>query len=360
MPLKVLAEFDRFVNSLSEKDRIAIITDHDTDGVTAGVIAFKALLQITGKMPAMVIIASNQNEPLSEKTVRVLKKKKINKLVCPDISLDQKERLFFARKISKFAKILNIDHHKVYAKSIGKGNVLVKPQFFSKIDPSRYASAKMCFDLFSRHTNLEGSEWIAALGLYGDWGEKAWKGFFSSALRKAGISLEKIKELHGILAAVDVLEKKRLPECFNNLLSVEKPANSLRSFAKYRQRLESMLREAEMDFWKNAECHPKLEYCFYLASAKYGIAANLINRLAKKAQKTTLVIGQRAGKEIKLSARRSDRKIAVNELLENAVKGLKEGSAGGHEPAAGGKILAKDLGKFKKKVLEILEKKRKK
>jgi single-stranded DNA-specific DHH superfamily exonuclease len=92
--------------------------------------------------------------------------------------------------------------------------------------------------------------------------------------------------------------------------------------------------------------------------SKADIASALINRISSKRENCTIVIAQQnSSGMIGLHARRQDRKIAVNELLEKAVKGLKNASAGGHVPAAGGKIQAKDLEKFRKKVLKILENK---
>ena len=62
---------------------------------------------------------------------------------------------------------------------------------------------------------------------------------------------------------------------------------------------------------------------------------------------------------VRISGRRGDKKIAVNSLLENAVKGLPESNAGGHIPSAGAKLLLKDYPLFKARLIEehdILEK----
>ncbi|MDO8647622.1 MAG: DHHA1 domain-containing protein [Candidatus Diapherotrites archaeon] len=354
MPAKILQEFDNYVKSLSSKDRVGILTDNDTDGITAGVLVFKALYQITGKFPELVLFAPKRSAPISEETVKELKKKKINKFICTDISLDQESRLLFAKKIAKFAKILNIDHHKVYGK-LPKGSVLVKPQFFSKKESSSYCSAKLCFDLFSRHASLKGSEWIAIVGLFGDKAEKDWPDFLEAHLNH-NPSKAKLEQLNETLTAVRILDFPRIPDCFNNLLSTE-PKTALNAFFKYNKKYEKILDKGEKAFWKNAECFPGLEYCFYFSEENHTSASALINRISDKAKNTTLIIAQNADNGISFSSRRQDRKVAVNDLLEEAVKNLNGGTAGGHAPAAGGKIRAQDLQKFRQNVLEILERK---
>ena len=42
------------------------------------------------------------------------------------------------------------------------------------------------------------------------------------------------------------------------------------------------------------------------------------------------------------------------DLLKAGIKGLEDGNAGGHAPAAGGIILAKDIDKFKKNIRHFI------
>ena len=72
--------------------------------------------------------------------------------------------------------------------------------------------------------------------------------------------------------------------------------------------------------------------------------------------KTLIFLQHRGDGFVSFSARRQDFKIKCNELLENAVKGLKGAGAGGHVPAAAGRIKEKDLPEFKKRVLSMLSK----
>ena len=55
------------------------------------------------------------------------------------------------------------------------------------------------------------------------------------------------------------------------------------------------------------------------------------------------------------SARRQDFKVKMNELLEEAVKGIPDSSAGGHIPAAAGSIPKSYEDRFKENIVKILK-----
>lgn len=58
---------------------------------------------------------------------------------------------------------------------------------------------------------------------------------------------------------------------------------------------------------------------------------------------------------MRFSARRQDFRVKMNELLEKAVKGIPNASAGGHIPAAAGSVPRDYLNVFKENLLQILK-----
>jgi len=64
-----LEKFDAFVSQLSKKDRCALIHHTDADGITAGVIAAKAIERITGKKCALILYPAPSEVTLSKKMV---------------------------------------------------------------------------------------------------------------------------------------------------------------------------------------------------------------------------------------------------------------------------------------------------
>lgn len=360
MLLKILSEFDKFAKSITPEDNVAILTDSDTDGITAGAITFRAVQKLAGKQPKLVVIGrpesqSSRADVLKHSFDKVLKRLGITVFICCDISLDQSPRKELAETIAKNARVLNIDHHKVYGQLKCKNCLVVKPQFFSKKNPTYYCAAKMSFDLFSRVVDLREFQWMAALGIFGDFGVKEWKKFYNAALKKTGISNSRIVEMHEILGAVKAIEERRLDKCFESLLA-EKPKKALRKFLNVRKRFLGELARLGRDFFKNAEHFGEISLYFYVLKSKFQICGSLINELSQKIPESTVIVCQREDGFVKMSARRQDGKVAMNALVEEAVKGLKDAMGGGHAPAAGAKVRAKDLAKFRKKVVEILQK----
>jgi single-stranded DNA-specific DHH superfamily exonuclease len=107
-----------------------------------------------------------------------------------------------------------------------------------------------------------------------------------------------------------------------------------------------------------AEFFEDIGLIFYIIKSKYRIKAPLNTRLSlEMPNKTILLLQESEGGKISISARRRDEKVAVNDLLENAIVGLEGASGGGHIPAAGATIRKQDLQKFKENIMSYLRKK---
>ncbi|MBN2112086.1 hypothetical protein JW707_03220, partial [Candidatus Woesearchaeota archaeon] len=119
----------------------------------------------------------------------------------------------------------------------------------------------------------------------------------------------------------------------------------------------------EIDYWLGhvedfADIRSEFDLVFYLIKPRFNIKANLSTLLCLKYPQKTIIVAQDMGEEmIGISGRRRDEKVAVNDLLEKAVENLEGASAGGHIPAAGGKVKRKDLSKFKDNIMELVKQK---
>ena len=103
-----------------------------------------------------------------------------------------------------------------------------------------------------------------------------------------------------------------------------------------------------MQFEKKAEKHGEMR--IYELTSPYRIHSPLSTILGLKHPHKTIIIINKTTNPISISARRHDKKIAVNNLLEQAVKGFKGANAGGHIPAAGAGFHKKYLSIFKKRL----------
>ncbi len=351
----ILPQFDSIVKSFSVRDKIALIHDLDADGVSSGAITFNAITLLRGKAPDLVVTQSFKTVELLPKTISLLKKKKISKVIVVDFALDQQpESVKMAEKLVD--QILVIDHHKSYGKP-GKKTFFLKAQFVSDLEPSNYPTSKLAFDLFSRHVRLEKWSWIAAIGLLGDNQLEQWRGFIEGAAKEHNSSVAELNEIMLIISAVEVL----VPEKLNGLLkfyaSCSSPKEMLSSkYASYAEKLESEMASLMKKFEKEKQVFPDAQLVWFEFNAKHNIKSAIINSVSNESYPhyTVVFVQDKGDGFVSFSARRQDFKVKANDLLESAVKGFGDAGAGGHVPAAAGRCKKSDLPELKKRIVAML------
>ncbi|MDO8634010.1 MAG: DHH family phosphoesterase, partial [archaeon] len=213
MDKKKLEEFTSFARDLGPSDRIAVLHDSDADGISAAVICARAIERLRGSPPDLVITQKKRKVSIEQETVKKLRQNRINKFITLDLAVDQGPKEF--KPIEKFAEILVIDHHKVYNDLSSKKTVFVKASELSKkIEPSKYATSKLVFDLFSKVTDLSDLDWVACVGMVGDFSVNAWKGFVRHVLKAKKLSMSQIKGCTDLVNAVEIIEVKDISSLF--------------------------------------------------------------------------------------------------------------------------------------------------
>ena len=353
---QLLEQFKDFAAGLSKKDRIAILHDSDADGLSAAVIAAKAVERLSGKKPVLVLTQGHSPVSIQEQTIAVLKKKKISKLITVDLAVCQNPET--VRKVEKFARLLVIDHHKLYNNISSKKTVFLNAKFFASFDPSMYVTSKFCFDLFKEVVDLRGLEWVACIGILGDSALEKWEKFVKASLKSQKISMADFEMLVGLVGAVEVVDKTKMKNLFSEFFNAENPKQLLKSkFLKFSKIVEMEKKKILGGFDKKAEFFPGRQLVFFQFESKLGIKSAVINELSSRRfpNSTVIVVQEHEEGFLTISARRQDFKVRVNDLLEKAVKPLENAFAGGHIPAAGGKIQKSDLKKFKENILKELK-----
>ena len=350
-----LAKFDSIARGYSTSDRIALCHDLDADGISSGALAYIAIEKLRGKAPDLVITQGFKTVELLPESLAKLKKWKIAKLLIVDFAFDQREaNMGLAEKI--LDEILVIDHHTDYGRP-QKKSFLLKVQKFSDVEPSRYPTAKAVYDLFSRHVDLSGHSWLACVGLMGDNQLKQWQGFVEAEAKRHGSSVEELSKVVSLISGVEVMAPEKLNALLLFLAKCVGPKEALGSkFAKYAEKLDRIVAGQIEKFEKKKEVFPKEELIWYEFGAKDNIKSEMINRISNTQypDKTIIVVQDKGDGWLSFSARRQDFKVKANALLEKAVEGLEGAGAGGHIPAAAGRIKKKDLALFKQRILAEL------
>ena len=112
----------------------------------------------------------------------------------------------------------------------------------------------------------------------------------------------------------------------------------------------------ELDYWVKRADEAEIidNLVIYEISPKLIINSKLSTSLSltKFKDKITVIIADYGEEKLTISARDQTRKIKVNELLENSVRGLEDSTAGGHIPAAGATIKKEDKETFKNNLIK--------
>lgn len=354
---QLLERFRAFALGITRRDRVVVLFHPDTDGLCSALIVSHAVEKLRGRKAERAFFQPRGEIALSEETLRMLRDKKFTKLVVVDLAVDENPAA--VRRAAEFLHVLVVDHHELRHDLNSQKIVFIKPQMLGDRKPASYPASKLCFSLFRRVADIDSVMWVAAAGVLGDNAQRRWKGFIASAARRNRVKVSELRGLEELITGVESMEPRMLGRLFLALQGVKKPAalRNAKFYAKFcalKKTLDSEIAGIEKRFRKGREDFPKLGLVYFMFRSRHNLKSALINRLSNESPHTTFVLVQDLGKpEISFSARRQDFRVKVNELLEDAVKGFEGASAGGHIPAAAGKIKRKDLGRFRERLVSL-------
>ncbi len=352
-PEEIRNRFKEFVLSIKHK-KTAIIHDSDADGICSGVITAKAIERITGKKP--VLFHQNPGEiGLTENTLNELRSSFTECIISVDLSIDQQKES--VKEAEEFAVILVLDHHKTYNEINSERTLMIKSQDLTGKEGSSYPVSKLSIDLFSGLTDLSDLDWVSSIGLLGDNAYAEWKDFVDGVMEKYSLGENPKKSVlftaTSMIESIEVMDYSKLKDVLNVFLNARKPEDVLK-----KDLLNEMTElEKEISFWENEfkekkEVFPEKELIYFELKPVHSIKSALINRVSENQRNKTIVLVQDFNEEhVYFSARRQDHKVKVNDLLEKSIKGIPDSLAGGHAPAAAGKIPRKYLKKFRENLI---------
>lgn len=357
----LINRFKKFIISIKPSDRVAVIHHTDPDGVCSGVIISKVVEKVRGKKIDLRLNQKGNVHTITPKTFNLLKSKKINKLILTDLGADENPK--YLKKVEKFADVLLIDHHKIYNNLSSKKTVFIKPQLFCKIDPARYAVAKMCYDLGGLVTGVSDLDWLAAVGSIGDIATKPWTAWLNRVFKKYKIKKKKdlFRTKFGdcaiLISSAESFDVKNVKLAFDTLYKAKSYKDVLKSKLKnFRKKIDDELHKYLKQLKKNALFEKDIIY--YEIKPKYHTKSPLCTILGQKYPHNSVFVVDISRNPVGISGRRSDVKIKINKSLEDACKGIPGASAGGHAVSAGATVQKKYYPKFKTRLFNILNKKR--
>lgn len=357
----LINRFKKFITSITPEDRVAVIHHTDPDGVCSGVIIAKVVERVRGKK---IDLRHNQKgtvHVITPETFKLLKSKKINKLIITDLGTDENPK--YLKKIEKFADILIIDHHKIYNRLSSKKTVFIKPQLVCDVDPARYAASKLCYDLGMLVTIVSDLDWVAAVGSIGDIAVKPWTAWLNSVFRK--YKLKKYDDLFKtklgkcaiLISSAESFDVKNVKLAFDILYKAKSYNDVLYSKLRtFRKKIDDEIQKNLKLLKKNALFEQDIIY--YEIKPKYHTKSPLCTILGLKYPHKSIFVVDVSRSPAGISGRRGDGKVKINKVLEDSCKGIPSASAGGHAVSAGATVPKRYYKKFKTRLFNILNKKR--
>ncbi|MBI4148658.1 DHH family phosphoesterase [Candidatus Woesearchaeota archaeon] len=360
-------QFDTILSSLSPQDKIAIYHDADPDGTCSGALLSIAIERQCGTRPEFHLGPIGGERFLPDEAITLLRSKKITLVFTTDIALDEHPEQL--HKLASFARIVVIDHHKLYQDVTSERILLLKPQMLAEgIEPAKYCSSKLVYDLCSRTVKLDDKSWIAAVGVISDMTASAWLEFLHTVFetyKYTALSTSesgewfrtRLGKISRIISSAEVYDPKNVDACFDLLTTARHPKNVFASpLAACDKEITGEITHYLKRLPKDAEHVKSADLVYYHISPRFNIKSPLCTLASLKyPDKTVMVVTVIAGRA-HVSARRQDKKVAMNDLLEHACKNFLDANAGGHIPAAGASFPARYLPTFKEYVTNVLKK----
>jgi len=327
-----------FIKDLSDKDKVAIFSHTDVDGI----VAAKIVNQVIG---ADIIRFMNYSE-INDDLLKWIKEKKINKIFMSDISFPDRK---FLRRVEKLAKVVIVDHHTFKEDLNTEKSVFINAQGF--------CASYLCYYLFSRTQNLENYDWLVVCASLYDWLYEKNRDWMKKVYEKYGerfdLSEKHIKnsrfwKLQYDISLASLYFDKDLEKVFNALGANFGDIGNLPAHAK---EVDSEIVRSISDFYVKKE--DIKEGCFMEFDSRFPVEAIVVNLLSAGTPNKTFIVCQKEGNYIKVSARRQDGKINLPELLRNLVQGFDDSTAGGHIKAAGASLPIKHMDEFRKRLKSL-------
>jgi len=334
-------DFITFLNSITKKDRIAVVSHDDLDGVASAVLMSEILEENKTRVHSLYFISYKKG--MLKEIHSELIKKKITRIFILDINVYTDYEEF--EKFRKDFGIFLIDHH---PSDIKEEENIIKTETENCVTFVLYEIGKEIINL-DKWKPLICATMIAE---------------FSHNLQE---NFEFIKELYPETEKKDILNSvpgklsQEITSALIYLKGKEKKIfnlikkNKYYKFKKYHQVVEEEIHRCVEKFRKEAEFYPERNLYFFYSSPRFSISSIVVTILSLEQKDKTFVFVSDVKEQsnfVKVSARNQSGNTNLNELMKRGIDGLENASGGGHVKASAAIFLRSDLEKFKKNILE--------
>jgi len=330
--------FFEFFSKLNEKDKIALISHTDLDGIAAAKVVDKVI------KPDLIRLA-NYTE-LNTSLIEELKQNKITKLILTDMNVNET----FFQEMEKNFQSLIIDHHPPQKDFNTEKTVFINSQ--------ENCAAYISYYLFSKTQNIENLDWLVACACIADFKYLNNKKFMSKTLEKYNDRLELINNsikksgkffrLQWTISLALIYFEKNEKKVFD---LIGEKIESIKNLEKYSTKINKYVDLCLKKFEKEKqEINGRI---FWEFNPKFKISSLICTIASLREKNKTFIIAHPNRKFYHFSIRRQDKGEDTNKLAKNLTSNLKNSGGGGHIAASGGYILIKDKEKLKENLKSV-------
>jgi single-stranded DNA-specific DHH superfamily exonuclease len=330
--------FFDFISRLNEKDKIALVSHTDLDGVASAKVANEVLNADVLKFVDYIDI--------NEKLVHDLKSRQINKIIFTDLDFDKVEII---RALENFAEVLVIDHH-IFSSDLNSNKTVF-------LSAPGYCSSYICYYLFSKTQNITKWDWLVAAASLSDFCYTKITDWLMQVKEKYGdkFSIEEMSKLSKIydlahkLSLTLIYFRENLNEAYR---MIGDNIDNLGNLDNYARDVQKEIDESALQFEKERKVLRNGDVLFWEFKPEFFIKSILINGLSMKYKDKTIIIIEDNRRYFEVSARRHDGKVNLVEMMKNLTSGFKA-TSGGHMCAVGATILPPNIYEFRERVKSL-------
>jgi len=320
-----------FLESITEKDNVAIFTHKDLDGFAAGSLLYNFCKKKNVKAEVFIIdFGVNKISDYNLKEFNII----LLSDLAPGMVGEDLAKL-------KDKKVLYTDHHPEEQKYPIAESILELRTAKEEYIPS----SRTCFELTEKE-NKE-LEWLGVLGTLSDMGQlhKINKEFLNTYYQKNNTNYERTYEFAKLLNNV-ILFFSANAEAFYKIADL-KEIKDIYQLKEYYEPVEEEWNRLEKQFEKEKENFGQIVY-FYLESKYKLLKSPFITGLSGNEPKKVYIFATpKKDSLLSLSGRNQSREYSTLKIMSECLEGLKDGQAVGHISATGGQVDKSDLETFK-------------
>lgn len=335
-------EFLDFVDSIDDEDRVGIVSHVDVDGLSSAVF-LEEILKKRGIGVDYLSFEDIRNDMVKEISVK-LHNDKITKVFFCDMGIDSIDFEGF-RDLRDEVDVFLIDHHPMNEVVKDWNNII-------KTD-SQDCSGMTCYFLGEGIIDFEEWDWLCCAAIFSDYSYKEKK------------NLEYIQSVYpevtyeNISSTIPGMNGRKINSALIYYSNDKKyvydlvKGRDLEKIEEAHQILEDEVERLIEEFPSKAEHYNEKGLHFCLIESRFDIISTVSSLVSKMRPEDYFVFGRVLNDGmIKFSARNQSGDYDMGALMKRCVEGLENASGGGHKAAAAARIMEKDLGIFKKRLLE--------